>query len=265
MARAMSLLMAVFILVPALAPSLGAAILTVLPWRAIFWFCAVYAVGITAWAAIRLPETLAPLHRIPLRFDRIRRAARRVLSERAAMAHAAAMMVLFGVFSSYLGSSQLIVDDVFGLDARFPIIFGSLAVVMGLTSLTNAAIVERIGTRRMVHVVSSVYLVVAAALVVLAVATGGRPSFWTFVLPLAAVLSMNALLVPNLSTLAMDPMGEVAGTASALIGTAQIGGGALLGSVIDRSYDGTVTPLAVGFLAAGTVAWLLVRFAERSH
>ena len=58
----------------------------------------------------------------------------------------------------------------------------------------------------------------------------------------------------------MEPMGEMAGTASALIGTAQIGGGALIGSFIDGAYDGTVTPLATAFLVMGVLAWLVVRW-----
>jgi DHA1 family bicyclomycin/chloramphenicol resistance-like MFS transporter len=265
MARAMSLMMAVFILVPVAAPNLGAALLHFLPWTSIFWFCAVYAAGIALWAMARLPETLDPSHRIPLQFHRVRRAASRVVTERAAMGYAAAMMILFALFSSYLGSTQLIIDDVFGLDARFPLIFGAMAAVMGATTLANAAVVERIGARRMVRAASTAYVVFSALLVALAAATGGLPSFWAFIVLLTLVLAMNALLTPNLSTLAMNPMGEVAGTASALIGTAQIGGGALLGSIVDRLYDGSVAPLSVGFLSAGALAWLLIRGAGRRH
>ena len=68
MARVMSLIMAVFILVPVLAPSLGAAIITVTPWRGVFWFCVIY-VGVIAIWTIRLPETLDPADRIELRFQ----------------------------------------------------------------------------------------------------------------------------------------------------------------------------------------------------
>ncbi|MCJ7725034.1 MAG: multidrug effflux MFS transporter [Acidimicrobiia bacterium] len=261
MARIMSLLMAVFITVPVLAPSIGAGIITFLPWRAIFWFCVAYATVVAIWAVLRLPETLDPASRIPLRFDRVARTARTVLSQRAAMAHAVAMTLLFGVFSSYLGSSQIIIDDVFGLSARFPLIFSGMAVLMGVAALGNASIVERFGARRIVGVVLSGYVVAAGALVAVSMAGHGRPGFWPFTLVLALLLFSNALLTPNLSTLAMEPMGEMAGTASALIGTAQIGGGALIGSFIDGAYDGTVTPLAIAFLVMGVLAWLVVRWA----
>lgn len=263
MARIMSLLMAVFITVPVLAPSIGAGIIAFLPWRAIFWFCVIYATVVAGWAVLRLPETLDPILRIPLRFDRVAKAARAVLSQRAAMAYTAAMMLLFGVFSSYLGSSQVIVDDVFGLGARFPQVFGGMALLMGVAALGNAAVVERFGARRIVRTVMTGYVFAAGALVGISLAGDGRPGFWPFTMVLALLLFSNALLSPNLSTLAMEPMGEMAGTASALIGTAQIGGGALIGSFIDRAYDGTVNPLAMAFLAMGVLAWLVVRWAPQ--
>jgi len=259
MARMMSLLMAVFILVPVMAPSIGAAIITVLPWRAVFWFCVVY-VGVVAVWSMRLPETLPPSKRISLSFEGISKAARVVVTQRAAMAYSVAMMLLFGVFASYLASSQLIFDDVFDMADRFPLVFGGLAAVMGVTALVNASIVQRFGARRIVRHAIVGYMAIAGVLVAVALSTGGRPGFWVFAGLLAPLLSMNALLSPNLNALAMEPMGEVAGTASALIGTAQVGGGALLGSLIDSAYDGTITPLAVAFLGFGILIWMIVRW-----
>lgn len=260
MARIMSLLMAVFILVPVLAPSIGSAIISFLPWQGVFWFCVVYAGGITLWCLLRLPETLDPEARLPLQFDRVVAAARTVVTQRSAMAYTAALTLLFGVFSSYLASSQVIVDDVFGLDDRFPLIFGGLAAVMGVAALGNASFVERFGARRIVGIVLKVYVGAGVGLLTLAQVTDGTPGFWAFAAFVALLLFCNALLTPNLNTLAMAPMGAMAGTASALIGTAQIGGGALIGSFLDNAYDGTVTPLAVGFVGVGVLSWLVVRW-----
>lgn len=261
MARTMSLLMAVFILVPVLAPSVGAGIISVAPWRAVFWFCALYVAAVALWA-IRLPETLDPANRIDLRFEGVRRAARLVVTQRAAMAYVAAMTVLFGSFASYLASSELIMEDVFGIGDRFPLVFGALAALMGAAVLTNASIVLRFGSRRIVAYGLTVYIAVAVILLAVSAAAGGRPAFWAYAPGLAGVLCMHALLIPNLNTLAMEPMSRVAGTASALIGTAQTGGGALLGSMVDRAFDGTVVPLSIGFLTAGLIALLAVRWAD---
>lgn len=259
MARAMSFIMAVFIVVPVLAPSVGAVILTLASWRVVFWFCVAYVAGVGVWA-LRLPETLDPADRIELRFDGIRRAVRTVVTQRTAMAYAAAMTLMFTAFVSYLATSELIVDDVFGRADRFPLIFGALAAVMGVAVLANASLVGRIASRRIVEWMLSGYVVGSLVLVVLTVAAGGKPAFWVFTPSLGLILGMHALLIPNLNALAMEPMGRVAGTASALIGTVQTGGGALLGSFIDRAYDGTVTPLVAGMLVCGLLAWSLVRW-----
>ena len=264
MARTMSLLNAVFIVVPVFAPSVGAAIISVAPWRGVFWFCVVYVGAMALWT-IRLPETLDPANRIDLRFDGLRKAARSVVTQRSAMAYTAAMTVLFGVFSSYLASSERIVDEVFGIGDRFPLVFGGLAAVMGVAALTNASIVVRFGSRLIVRRVLAVYVAGALILSGISVASGGTPDFWVYGPGLALMLCMHALLVPNLFTLAMEPMGKVAGTASALIGTAQTGGGALLGAVIDRAYDGTVTPLSIGLLASGVLALLALLAVRRAE
>jgi DHA1 family bicyclomycin/chloramphenicol resistance-like MFS transporter len=262
MARVMSLLMAVFLLVPIFAPAVGAAIVSFAPWRGVFWFCVAY-VSVCALWMLRLPETLDPEHRIGLRLDGIRRAAATVIRQRASVAYGAAIMVLFGVFVSYLATSELFIDDVFGLADRFPLIFGVLAAGMGVAVFSNASMVGRIGARRVVRNALVGYVATGAVLVTVAFAGGGRPSFWLFAPLLGTMLCMHALLVPNMSALAMEPMGKVAGTASALLGTAQTGGGALLGSIVDRAYDGTVRPLALAFLVSGVIVTALVVFAGR--
>jgi DHA1 family bicyclomycin/chloramphenicol resistance-like MFS transporter len=259
MARLMSFVMAVFILVPVLAPSVGALIVAVAPWRAVFWFCVAYIALVALWS-VRLPETLDPADRIELRFDGIRRAIRLVVTQRSAMAYAAAMTLLFAGFVSYLATSELIVDDIFGMEDQFPLVFGGLAAVMGVAALANARIVGRFGSRLIVHWVLRGYVLGAVVLVILTITSDGTPGFWVFGPALAVFLAMHALLVPNLNTLAMEPMSRVAGTASALIGTAQTGGGALLGSFIDRAYDGTVVPLSFGLMICGLLALAVVRW-----
>src|SRR5690606_25376024 len=93
-----------------------------------------------------------------------------------------------------------------------------------------------------------------------ALATGGRPTLGVFMPTLGAMLSCHSLLIPNFNSIAMEPMRRVAGTASAVIGTVSTAGGALLGALLDRTFDGTVLPffggyLVFGVLALGTTVW----------
>lgn len=257
MSRAMSFVMAVFITVPILAPALGQLIVDTAPWRWIFGACAIGVVLVGVWAW-QLPETLAPEHRLPLRADRLLRATKAVLREPRTMWPALAMTSLYGVFTSWIASSELIISDVFGRGEQFPIIFGGLAAALGVAMLVNARVVEALGTKKVTRIASTGYVAASVVFALLAVTTGGVPPFWLFAPVLAVLLGSHALLVPNINSLAMEHVGHVAGTASSVIGALQIAGGALLGSFLDRTLDGSITPLAIGFLGYGVLCWFLL-------
>lgn len=257
MSRAMSFIMAVFITVPILAPALGQVIVDVAAWRWIFGACAVGVVLVSLWA-MRLPETLAEENRLPLQADRLVAATKAVLNEPRTMWPALAMTALYGVFTSWIASSELIISDIFGRGEQFPVIFGGLAAALGVAMLVNARIVDVVGTRTVTRWASNGYVVASAVLALLAVLNGGVPPFWPFAVTLAVVLGSHALLVPNINSLAMEHVGHVAGTASSVIGALQIAGGALLGSILDRMLAGSITPMTIGFLGYGVLCWLLL-------
>ena len=265
MSRAMSLIMAVFILVPIIAPLIGAAIVSVASWRWVFGVCVISALTVAMWAIIRLPESLAPEHQLELRFRRIATAARVVVSDRQAVGYGLAMTAVSGAFLSYLASSEIIIGEALGRADLFPYIFATLAAVMGGAMLLNARIVGRIGTRRLAHGVLLSYLGFATIFLGVGLATGGRPPVWIFVLTVAPVLASHGLLIPNLNTVAMVNMAPIAGTASSLLGAAQIAIGAGLGALIDQAFAGTVLPLASGFLGLGAIAALLIVWVERGR
>lgn len=260
MAKAMSFVMALFIMVPVVAPSLGAVLTDWISWRGAVAFTVLAALLVAFWA-LRLPETLKPENKLNLTVADVIRAGKLVLTNRATVGYMLAFTALFGGFASYLASSELIISDVFGLGDQFPIIFGALAVVMGIAVLINGNLVERIGLVRLLRLVMSGYVVAAGAIAVASFVSGGSPPFWLFAILLASVLAMHALLIPNMNTAAMIPMAAVAGTASAIIGTVATAGGALLGAVIDQAYDGSVMPLSASLLILGLVAFGLTRWA----
>jgi len=262
MSRAMSYIMAVFLMVPIFAPSLGAGLMTILPWQSVFAFGLVIATVMAVWARV-LPETLDPANRIAINKNAITSAVREVLTNRETFGYMMAMTMTFGVFTSYLASSERIFGEIFDYAGQFPLIFGGLAAAMGLAMLLNATLIERIGAKRMVHVVLIAYTIGAGVLWMITDAADGNPSLPVFLVGLAGMLALHALLIPNFNTIAMLPMGHIAGTASAVIGTISLAGGALLGSLIDRRYEDTVTPLVVAFALFGLLAFGFVLWAER--
>ena len=261
MSRAMSLVMSVFMLVPVFAPTIGAAGISVASWRWLFVACAI-AAGLLALWMTRMSETLAPEHRGDLNMGRLGRAAKMVVSNRQTVGYTLAMTSMYGGFTSYLASSELIFGDVFGVGERFPVIFGGLAIVMGFDMLLNARIVRQVGSARLSHVTLMTYVVAAVVLLATAMLGGGAPPLWAFLLTMAVVLFGHALIIPNFNTMAMAPMGAVAGMASSIVGAVQVAAGALLGAVIDRMYDGTIVPFAASLLTCGVVAVGLVAWAE---
>ena len=262
MAKRMSTIFAIFIVVPIFAPGLGALIVAVGPWQWVFWACVVGVAVVAIWT-VRLPETLNPAHRRRLRPADLAAAARLVVRTRQTLGYMLGLTVSFGAFLSYLASSELLLSDVYDRADFFPIFFGILAAVMGTAMLSNTKIVDRLGMRRTVHRVLIAYVLAGGLLLVAALATDGTPPLWLFMVLLAMVLTAHALLIPNANSLAMDPMGSVAGMASSIIGFVSLAGGAAIGAVIDRTFDGTVTPLAAGFLLSASAALGIILWAER--
>ena len=261
MSRAMSLIMAVFILVPVVAPSIGAVGITLGSWRWLFVACALLAVVMTVWMT-RMVESLAPENRRELRLRRLADAAKIVVSDRTTVGYTLAMTAMYGGFTSYIGSSEIIFGEVFDAGDQFPLLFGGLALVMGASMLLNSRIVVRLGARRLSHAVLLAYIGASAGLLLAGSLIDGGPPLWLFLALMAVVLASHALAIPNLNAQAMGPMGSVAGMASSLIGTVQVAAGAGLGAVLDQAFDGTIVPISAGFLGFGVLALLAARWAD---
>lgn len=263
MARQMSFVMAVFLLVPAVGPALSAGILAIGPWQAVVWMCAVAAL-VVAFLVVRLPETLPPTARRPLAGRALWGSIRIVLREPGFVGYLVSLTALFGVFMSYLASSELIVDQTFGLGEWFPAFFGGIALIMLVAMLVNGRFVERLGLPRLLRMTFIGNLVSVVALLAVCLATGGEPTFWLFVVLISAVLFFQQMLIPNINAAAMRPLAEVAGTGAAILGMVSGTLGAIVGEIINRQFDGTITPLAVGFVVSSIVAIAAWQQAERS-
>lgn len=264
MASVMSLVMMIFILVPALAPSLGQGIMHAFGWRAIFLLYIGYAVGVGAWIMLRLKETLPPERRSPLTARSFAHGFRTVTRNRTTALYMLCMGLSFGSFVGYLGASQQIFQDIFGVGEAFALYFGALALVLGAASLLNSRFVVRLGMRRICMGAVAAIVLASAAFLVLHRLTDAvtLPMFLAY----ACVLFFSfGLMFGNLNAIAMEPMGEVAGMASAIIGAVSSVLSLTLGTFIGQRFDGTLIPLTTGFLALGTLSWVLMHVELRWH
>ncbi len=262
MARQMSNIMAIFLLVPMVAPSAGAAMVALGSWRYSVLMCVVVGLIVLA-VSMRLPATLPPDQRRELNAREITASWKMVLTTPGTVAYLVAMTVANGVFLSYLASSENLFDTVFGLGDWFPIIFGAMAVGLAIGAIFNGRVVRRAGLDRMLVATSGAFVVASALMLAVALATGGVPSFAVFApLMLVALMTVQVTTI-NANTAAMIPLGRVAGSGAALLGMVPMVVGSVIGSLIDRQFDGTLTPLSLAFLVASLLSFAAIRVAAR--
>jgi MFS transporter, DHA1 family, multidrug resistance protein len=262
MAQVMSFITVVFILVPVIAPSLGQAILLVAAWRAIFG--ALLALGVVSllWFALRQPETLPPARRTPLSAAGIGRALREVLGNPIALGYTLMAGLIAAALQGYLSSAQQIFQFQYGLGTLFPLVFAVNALAIGLAAFANGRLVMRFGMRSLLRAALLALCALALAFAGVALATGGRPPLWLFMAYLLPGFFCIGILFGNMNALAMEPLGRVAGVGAAVVGSLSTLLATPLGAAVGQAYDGTVTPLALGFAACGLGALALMRWAE---
>ncbi len=204
MAKAMSQIMAVFVMAPVFAPTIGAGLLTVFSYKSLFWFCVIWSVLIGLWST-RLRETLAVENRRPLEFRSITQGFGIVLRHRITAGYTLATLFLQAVFTAYLGSSERLISGVFDRGEQFPLIFGAVAILFAVGAIINGQVVGIFGMERLIHVMLGAVLVLSLLLVALSVAGNGQPNFWIFFPLLGVLLAMFMFLMPNLNTAALEP------------------------------------------------------------
>jgi DHA1 family bicyclomycin/chloramphenicol resistance-like MFS transporter len=265
MARIMSFVMAVFILVPILAPSIGQLMLLFANWRGIFYGLVIVGIIDFLWLAMRQPETLARPDRAPLSIGRILRSAREAVTNRTTLGYTLATGFVFGAFISYLGTSQQIFQEQYGTGKLFSVFFGILAAGIGLASIVNAKLVMRFGMRNLSKWALRAACLLSLSFLAVAYLLGGHPPLWAFVAYMTTLFFFNGLLFGNYNALAMEPMGHIAGVAAAVVGSVSSLVAVSAGTPIGRLYDGTVIPLVAGFACMGLAALLSTEWAERGR
>jgi MFS transporter, DHA1 family, multidrug resistance protein len=263
MARVMSLTFMVFLTVPVLAPSLGQLILMVAPWRYIFIVCGVFAAFVCAWVLVRLPETLHPEYRLTLNRAHIVKALRLVIFSRSSLCYTLAMSVMFGGIMAYVGMVQQIFGEVFHRPNLMPTMFALCATTMGVAAFLNSRIVERLGMRRISHTALLTYLAITGLHTLIAAL--GLEQLWTFVAFQSATMACFALSISNFGAMAMEPVASVAGIGASLQGFVSTLGGALVGALIGRQFNGTSLPLAAGSVCCGLASLGFVLLAEKGR
>lgn len=260
MARITSFVMMVFILIPALAPSIGQGFIALGGWRAVFGaFLAFGLVGLT-WMWLRQAETLAPARRRPLRLSTLAAGVREVLSDREVVLCTVVLSLGFGQMFALLSSAQQLFAEAYGLGDSFPLWFAAMALLSGAGTVLNARLVMRLGMHRLARWAYAMQIIVST-LFLATLLTGVLPGglrFAAFFLWAVSVFTMAGLTFGNLNAIAMQRMGHLAGTTASVTSALSTLAAVLIAAPVGLVYGGTAIPAAVATLACSALAWAIM-------
>jgi MFS transporter, DHA1 family, multidrug resistance protein len=261
MASVMSLAMMIFIAVPVIAPSLGQAVMLLTQWRGIFIVLMLYGVLALIWSALRMPETLPMSERKSLAIRNVLGAFRQTVTNRQTLGYALAAGGVQGSLFAFVFSSEQVFTEIYGLGHYFPVAFAAIAIGIAIAGFLNARFVGRFGMRVISHG-ALVGFVAVAGIMLLAVKMHALPLF----MALAALMMFAfGLMFANFTSLAMEPQGHIAGTASSLYGSITTLIGIGIGTTIGQDYDGTLLPFATGFFLCTLTSLAVVLVVENGR
>ncbi len=261
MSKVMSITFMVFLIVPVIAPTVGQALLLIMPWRGIFLSLSGMACLAAIWVGLRLPETLDPAHRRSLHPLHMIQAAWQVVTERTSIYYSLGSTFLIGGLMAYISTLPQIFAVAFHTPKLMPLIFALCAGFMAVTSFFNVSIVEKVGMRRVAHGALLGYIGFNAVHAV--ICATGHETLFTFAVFQAGTMGCFGLAASNFNAIAMVHMGRMAGSASSVQGLISMVGGALIGTVIGHQWNGQVTFLPTGGLVCGVAVLGFILIAER--
>ena len=265
MARIMSFVMSVFMLVPIFAPSIGQLVLYVASWRYIFGGFLVAAALAAAWLHLRQAETLDPENRRPISVAELWSGATEVMRNPVAMGYTLATGFIFSAFTTYLGTSQQIFAEQYQQGDKFALWFGGLAIALAIAMIVNGNLVRKIGMRAISKQALRGFLVIWFCLLAFTVLYAGHPPLPVLGIFMLGSFFCSGLLFGNFNAIAMEPMGHVAGMAAAISGFLSSLMAVILGGIAGRLYDGTLYPITIAFVVFGVFMWLSTEWAERGR
>ncbi|MEY8021790.1 multidrug effflux MFS transporter [Muriicola sp. SD30] len=259
MARILSFVVVVFILVPIVAPTLGKWILDAMGWEAIFHFQVVFAILVAIWFWKRQPETLVPEKRNSFRLNVFVNGYKELLNYKQTMVFTFIWGFITGSFLVYLSTAQQVFEDQYLMKESFPYIFACLAITIGTATLLNGTLVLRFGMLRLVTVALAFYILVPLVYVILFYGQV-NPPYWVALGFFGMQFFAVGFVFGNLRALAMEPVGHIAGIGSAITGCLATLMAVPISAFIGSFVRDSIFPIFLGFLTCGIIAYFLLAY-----
>ena len=255
MAKIVSIVVMVFILVPIIAPTLGVFLLNFYNWESIFYVNLIYGLLVMFWFWKRQPETLQKEKRIKFSSHQFIDGAKEFIKHKDAVAFTLISGFITGSFMVYLSTSQQIFQEQYNLADMFPYIFASLAISIGLATYLNSVIVVKYGMLRIAYLATIAYAIISILYVVL-FWSGDNPSISVLISFFALQFFAVGFLFGNLRALAMQPLGHIAGIGAAINGFVSTVMAVPIANYIGGFVNDSVLPLFIGFSLFGVLSLL---------
>ncbi len=255
MARVISIIMGIFVLVPVLAPAVGQALLLVMHWRGLFVVLAAVSLTGGLWLLARQPETL--LQRRKLGVVQFLRAVGEVLSNRRAVSYTLASACCYGAMMGYIISSQQIFQDLYRVGEAYAVLFGVSAVFISAATLLNARLVKTLSMEGICIWAAALSTLWSVGFL-LFVLVAGLPPLWVWMVVNGPILFLLGLPIGNFNAIALQDLGHVAGLAAALVASATTGFSLVISAGIGLLFDMTVVPVVAGYTIFSGAALVLI-------
>lgn len=265
MARVMSFVMMVFMIVPALAPMIGLWIISIAGWRGTFLAFILFGLTALAWVNLRQGETLAPAARRPLTGTLLISGLREVLGNPEVRLYTIVMTLGFGQMMGLLSSIQQVFDVTFHKAAQFPYWFALIAAFSATASFANGRLVMRTGMRKLAltaYLAQAVFSLLTFTALILNIFSGSM-AFAAFFIWATSVFFIAGFTFGNLNALAMRKMGHIAGMATSVITALSTVFAVVIAGPVGLAFDGTPRATMLAAAICSTLAWMLMRRSER--
>lgn len=266
MARIMSFAMMIFMVVPAIAPLLGSAVIEFAgDWHAIFLVFVVFSLVSLLWLGLRQPETLPQADRIPLSPARLMASAREMFSHQVVIVTIVIQALVMAVLVSLLSSIEPVFKVHFDRAAEFPYWFAIAAVFSAVGSFTNARLVMTVGMRRVISSTFAGVLLISVLVLcsLLWLDLPARVEFGFFMLWITSLFCMMSLTMGNLNALAMEPVGHIAGFAASIMAGVSTVLAVVISLPVTQNFSGSHLPLVAGSVVFLGLALALMRLVRR--
>ena len=263
MARIMSFTMSIFIMVPTVAPLFGQMVLMLGDWHGIFYVFIAWSLVSFVWLWVRQPETLPVENRLPFNMATFIKNLRIFFNNRTSVGYSIVNGFSFSLLLSYLLSAQQIFVEIYQTGTLFPAYFAVIALAVGIASFVNGKLVMQMGMRKLYYLAAKTIIALTGGTLIILLGLGGELPLIGFMVIMVGLFFCLGLTFGNTVAIAIEPLGDIAGIANAIIrllsGVIAVG----MGIVIGQSYDGTVFPLFIGFFVAGVAAYASAQYSDR--